>query len=146
MTEKRANFLKDVRHEIEMLREHTTEAEKSKLDFHLFNPHFKSKCIYGQLTGSCESVRAKELMDKCCIKVMNLKESYFLAYSPSVDDERFVINGKYDGQTWGNYFDGLFIRSYSYMSALEAYIFTDNCDAKDVMDYIKGEIDNLELQ
>lgn len=34
MTEKKANFLKDVRHEIEMLREHTTEAEKSGSDFH----------------------------------------------------------------------------------------------------------------
>lgn len=77
---------------------------------------------------------------------MKLNGTYFLSYGPSIDDEEFVINGKYDGQTWGNYFYGLLTRSYSYISALEAYIFTDSCNVVDIINYIKGEIDNLELQ
>lgn len=63
-------FLSDVMHEIEMLKEHATLVEKERLDFKQFDPADIQCCIYGQLTGSCESNRAKELMDLSCIRVL----------------------------------------------------------------------------
>ena len=95
-------FFKDVRHEIEMLRLHATDKEKENLNFFGFNPVRPRRCVYGQLTGDCQSKRAKELMDLACIRLMNFEKG--------VDDDdtnfdyessNFRINGSYEPtKTW----------------------------------------------
>ena len=96
-------FLKDVKHEIDMLKKYGTKEELDRLNFSTFNPNMVIDCIYGQMTGSCMSSRAKELMDKSCIRTMNLVYG-----SCSVVNKTFRqvstkggINGDYDGKTWG---------------------------------------------
>ena len=48
--------------EIETLREHATAEEKARLDYIAFDPNNGRTCIYGQMTGHCNSERANELM------------------------------------------------------------------------------------
>jgi len=143
ISQKRQKFLLDVMHEIDMLKLHATDAEKAKLNFYEFDYDSPTRCIYGQLTGKCASPRAKELMGVACIRVMHLDKGISSVANVEIDDEKFTINGEYTGQTW----DGTkwSIRNYSYLSALEAYIATKDAKNADVIAYIKGEIETLEL-
>lgn len=105
-------FLADVMHEINMLKQHGTAEEIAGLNLDTFWGHSQTSCIYGQMTGNCQSPRAKELMDSSCIRVMHLDASG----TDSIDDvgiesEEFAINGEYSEQTWRN--AGLQVRYYS---------------------------------
>lgn len=48
-------------HEIKGIREHATLEERNDLFFAYLDPRHENKCIYGQMTGSCYSKRAKEI-------------------------------------------------------------------------------------
>ena len=142
-------FFKDVRHEIEMLKTHATKEEKNALNFTDFNPVEIYNCIYGQMTGDCRSLRAKELMDLSCVRVMDLvhgvdsdEDNNFVFDSP-----KFTINGLYNSaNTWFGYQgNGIYARSWKHLSALEGYINLKNAKNKNVIAYIKGEIDKLIL-
>ena len=54
-----------VRKEINLLRIHATDEEKSRLNIDTFNGGYTDSCIYGQMTGNCCSERAKELIKLC---------------------------------------------------------------------------------
>lgn len=47
------------------LRNKITNSEKFKLDSKTIIARFKTNCIYGQITGNCDSVRSIELMNQC---------------------------------------------------------------------------------
>jgi len=68
----KSEFINDVIKEVKSLKKHATKRELSKLDFTTFNQQDPKECIYGQMTGDCESDRSKKLMDKSCIRVMSL--------------------------------------------------------------------------
>lgn len=59
-------FKELVTNEAILLKKHATKEEISRLNFDTINPTHNFKCIYGQMTGSCESFRAHELMLLCC--------------------------------------------------------------------------------
>jgi len=139
-------FLLDVRHEIDMLKLHATDAEKARLDFDRFDYTSQFRCIYGQLTGNCDSKRAKELMDLACVRVMHLGSSgvHELDQCDITDlDFKNKINGKYTGQTWED--KGWSDRSFHYLSALEGYIATKGAKNEAIIEYIKGNTDKLKL-
>jgi len=138
-------FLADVMHEIEMLKKHATIEEKEALNFNLFDPFFESTCIYGQLTGNCRSERSKELMGLSCTRVMNL--DFGASELKGYTFRKIVskINGEYKGQTWGGKGFTLLHRDWSYLSALEGYINLSKAKNKQIIAYIKGEIDTLKL-
>jgi hypothetical protein len=120
--------------------------KKSKLDFKTFDSLCAGTCIYGQMTDDCSSIRAKELMDLACIRVMNLKNGVGDIENLDIEDERFVVNGEYKGQTWKSIGSiNLYKREYSHLSALEAYIATRNANNEDIIKYLKGEINTLIL-
>lgn len=98
-------------------------------------------CIYGQMTGSCENSRAKELMDKACVRVTNKDSNSFehRKFEEVIDK----INGAYEQQTWVP--KGFHERNYTYLSMVEAYIFLNGSSPKNIMDYLKGEVETLEL-
>src|SRR5262245_41671762 len=50
-----------------------TLAEAQRLNHISFNPNWKKDCIYGQLTGDCDSPRAYELIHQCCPRVYKHK-------------------------------------------------------------------------
>lgn len=137
-------FLQDVRTEVESLKANATPEEVANLNIKTFDFDNQDNCIYGQMTGSCESVRAKELMDKACVRVTNvikwgMRDRTFEAFKDN-------INGEYTGQTWGHdRTDGTYQRSYSHLSMVEYYISLDGSSPENIMKYLKGEVETLEL-
>ena len=49
------------------LRKHATKKERGRLDFSSIYPFYHRLSIYGQMTGSCYSKRAAELLKKCAM-------------------------------------------------------------------------------
>jgi hypothetical protein len=144
--EKRKQFLQDVMHEIQSLRDNATPEEKDELDFDTFDYEEPRRCIYGQLTGDCASLRAKELMDAGCIRVMDVQDGVDDIKEVDIEDEVFNINGKNRGQGWKcDRFSKDWSRVYTHLSALEGYICTAGAKNKEIIDYIKGNINTLEL-
>ena len=135
------DFKKDTLHEIEMLKQHATDEEKARLNFEDFNYESEYNCIYGQLTGRCDSPRAKELMDLACIRVMGLASGIDNIQNRNISDDAFVINGANTGQGWTE--NGY--RKYKHLSALEAYIGTKRAKNKEILEYIKGNLNKLTL-
>jgi len=133
-------FLADVMHEINMLKQHATQEEISRLDISTFDHTRVVECIYGQMTHSCMSSRAKELMDLACVRVLDVKVGVDSIDGCDIESSEFNINGEYSGQTWAS-----IGRNFSYLSALEGYICTKNANIEGIIQYLKGEIDTLEL-
>ncbi len=134
-------FLADVKHEIDSLKANGTKEELSKLNLDIFDPDNANNCIYGQMTGDCESSRAKVLMDKSCVrqtKAVNSGVRDFRNKTYSEASEN--INGQYEGNTWiGS------ARTYTYLSVLEAYICLKNANISGIISYMKGEADDVKL-
>ena len=136
-------FLADVEHEIRMLKEHATQEEVEKLDFQLFNPRRSDGCIYGQMTGECDTPRAKELMDKACIRVLDFGPGYDLEDCSSFIAIKENINGSYTGQDW--YSGDNIERHMFYLSSLEGYICFKNAKKEHIIDFLKGKVETLKL-
>lgn len=138
-------FLDEVKQEIENIKKFATDKEKQNLDFDSFNADSPTSCIYGQLTGDCESDRAIKLIRKCCKRYF-----HFLIYGIDVDDEftfkdiKESVNGekmpdKFDKNDFG-------IRNYEYHSLLEGFIKLKNANNKNILSYIKGKTSKLVLE
>lgn len=128
-------FLADVMHEINALRQHASIVEKGRLNFNYFDPNSKLNCLYGQMTGSCKSARASELIDLCCIRVV-INDGELDSFADILPK----VNGAYNRFEFENgrrYIDLL--------SSLEGYIMADTAKNEKVIQYIKGETDNLTL-
>lgn len=139
-------FKADVLHEATMLKHHATEEERLKLNATILTPTNKRLCVYGLLSGSCDSVRAKELMDLCCIRVMSLSSLMYEMTEAALAEMVSEVNGAYTGQTWATqYSHGLYSRYYKYMSVLEAYICSPEANTVGLIDYIKGVTETVEL-
>lgn len=142
---KRQSFLKDVEAEVKALKKNATKEELANLDFEEFDPTNIKRCIYGQMTGSCKSPRAKELMDSACIRVFNL--GYTDIENAPVTEALKVLNGGYEGQTWnGGMYEGMFSRSFNYLSALEGYIATKNAKNKHILAFLKDRSRKIKLK
>lgn len=66
---KKFNYPALVIQEAKNLRKLATREEKDQLNLVTLNPRNEWKCIYGQMTGSCFSDRAEELIVKSCQRV-----------------------------------------------------------------------------
>jgi hypothetical protein len=143
---RRQDFLNDVMHEIDMLKKHGTNEELARLNFNTFSYDSFSGCIYGQMTGVCSSERAKVLMDKSCIRVMNIQPN---EKNLSIRQSNFTkvkewINGENTGQGW-NVYDDFQTRNYRHLSALEGYICLKGSKNKQIIKYLRGEQETLKL-
>lgn len=89
-----------VKEEASKLKKFATKEELDRLDFKRIDPMSGFDCIYGQMTGSCFSTRALELVQKCAIPYsssiymfsepkLKFNEEYFRSYSPI---EYFIYN------------------------------------------------------
>lgn len=118
-----------VREEARNLREKATKEELGRLDFDTLNPMSERRCIYGQVTGSCISKRAVELIQNCCNKVVSANGK-----GSDVSDAALDFEGL-----------NLFNSRFSYWSPIELYIGRDGAKNANLIAYLKGEIDTLEL-
>lgn len=146
-------FLQAVEHELRTLKDIATKEELSSLSLYGFNPTVYDSCIYGQMTGSCYSVRAKELMDKACVVTTQpieidgeIKGGIYEFRGQTFSKVKPFINGKNNGQGWRD--EGgswLHSRSYNHLSALEAYICMDARKIEHIISFLRDESKELTL-
>ncbi len=135
-------FLADVEHEVRAIKANATPEEIEKLNFSRLNPLRPTNCIYGQMTGICNSKRAEELMNKSCIRqTVQTKYGVEDFEDKSFTEIKGLINGEYKKSTW-EVSSG---RTYSYLSALEAYICLKGAKNENIIKFLKGETETLEL-
>lgn len=129
---KKLTFPALVREEAENLKKFATKRERSSLDFQNFHARGIDSCIYGQLTGSCFSSRAKTLIKKCARRVYKCMGSR--SQSESLSNR---LNGKP-----GN-------NRHEYWSPIEVFISQPhqknmiNGANERLIKYLKGEIETL---
>lgn len=140
------NLIDDVKKEAQALRVHATEEERGNINIRDFDPASYDGCIYGMATGSCHSERAAELIEKCCVR-------FFL--NKGEDTSGFTAI-RYEG------FKGIAKRVISenisdlfesragytapkYFSAIEAYILLPEAKNANLIAYLRGETNDLDL-
>lgn len=131
-------FPKLVIEEAKSLRMLATDAEKNRLDFDRLNPESKLSCIYGQMTGSCFSERATDLIKSSCVRVYNKFDS------DSVDNEFVDSNIKLNGKPK----ETGYARCGKWYSPIEVFISkayrqSDTVTLIRLIKFIKGEIKTL---
>lgn len=138
------NLKEDVRKEAEALRVHATSNELKNINLEAFNPRHYDGCIYGMCTGDCHNERAIELIQQCTPRFF--KEEIFEDI-PVFGVEGIVKNA--NGTTVSNLFgertgeyEG---EGYVHYSAIEAYILLPEARNANLIAYLRGETDNLDL-
>lgn len=133
----------DVLTEANNIKQHATEVEKAYLDFNTLDPSKMDKCIYGQMTGNCDSTRSIELISKCACRFIvdsgltSIKAEGFERIQRKVNGE-VVEDLQFKRLTsWSNY--------QAHFSAIEAYILLPEAKNADLIAFIKGESDTVEL-
>jgi len=125
------------------LRKYTTQTELKQLSFDKLDTQSRVACIYGQLTGNCDSDRARELMNKSCTRVYGRKNKYMIINSnnwwvATVKD--CPVNGPLTEEMKRSYF----------FSPIEVFIDQPrnkkNGNNEQLIKFIKGEIDILNFK
>ncbi|MDL5044618.1 hypothetical protein QQ054_00965 [Oscillatoria amoena NRMC-F 0135] len=113
-----------VRQEADNLKIHATTQELSYLSFQTIDPDQIFNCIYGQMTGDCTNFRAVELLNYCAVPYSNRLDIY---EQPRKQEFKrfFLMNNPF--------------------SAIEFYIYQIDAKNENLISYLKGETDNLEL-
>lgn len=135
-------FLEDVRQEAQALRENATKEELAKLNFDKLRPSRPSGCIYGLMTGHCDSRRGTELIFICCPRYVNNPQS---KCTPLKNLVEHVNGSKIKGVESADDFYDHRERGFYHLSAIEAYIMSPEGNNENLISYLKGEIDTLEL-
>lgn len=130
----------DVRKEAEALRVHATKEERERLDFCKLNPRREDRCIYGQMCQSCHSVRAVSLIQVCTPRFFRDERFTRIAY------EGFNgIQKRVNGESVVNFIEDRSNELIGHFSAIEAYILLPEAKNANLISFLKGETDNLEL-
>lgn len=121
-------FHKHVKHEIEQLLIYATKEERDKLDFNSLHPRNPCLCIYGLMTGSCNTARSKELRKFCC--------NVFFGGIKGINSDCYYYSKR-----------NITKESFTGFSPLEVYITLDQNNNEDVIKVLREEmsIDKLEL-
>lgn len=127
-------FKEDVRKEAEALKIHATVEERERLSEALLRPELIDRCIYGLMTGNCRSERAMQLIKSCC-------KAYILnaEFKPISGDTDW--NKVYTAPTDVIGAEG----SLTYLSAIEAYIILPEAKNANLIAFLRGETETLEL-
>lgn len=117
------DFLIEVMSEIDRIKSKATKEEISLLNFKSFNHYSSGSCIYGQMTGSCDSRRAEKLMRKSYANIsLNL-----ISKKDNFKDQDFQKGCCF--------------------TALEKYLYMVGATMHEkIIKYLKGEINELILK
>lgn len=143
MTYTREDLINDVTKEAQALRVHATAEERSKLSFESLKPSNMNNCIYGLMTGNCFTERAALLIDQCCVRFFKheIMPDYFRV-SATIDNILKGVNGvKVENfvEERTGIADGM------HYSAIEAYILLPDAKNANLIAYLKGETETLDL-
>jgi hypothetical protein len=123
----------DVQKEAEALRVHATKEERERLDIETLNPAYSSECIYGQMCESCRSERAVVLIKNCCTSF--IRNSEFMPITGGTNwNDAHALPSKATSAT-----------TVEYLSAIEAYIIMPEANNANLIAYLRGETETLEL-
>jgi hypothetical protein len=139
MTYTKKQFLEDVAKEAKALKEHAKQDELADLNFDELVPTDFSQCIYGQITGDCNSPRALALIEKCCTKYFVNNMTYIQNNGMSAVKESVA------GLVAPSNFKSNRGWMINYLSSIEAYIVTPHAKSKNLIAYLKGETNDLKL-
>lgn len=117
--------------EAKKLKMAATKEEISKLNIGTCDADSFRRCIYGQMTGTCESERAKELISLCCEKIYDARNSFIIAASK--------LNGRPFDETK---FTKSKVRAWNYVSPIECLVLGRNAGREAVnvlIPFLKGE-------
>lgn len=93
---KKAEFLLEVKAELDNIKKKATKEEIGKLNFGLLYINSVSRCIYGQMTGNCRSDRAIEITTKKYSNIGNGNSFSYQSYAiGKKGQERFTPLEKY---------------------------------------------------
>lgn len=124
------SLVKAVHKEAAELFKNAAQEEKDRLDFEGFNPNRGTNCIYGQMAHECRSARAIELLTECApfaIKTESQRDD--VACRLTHEAKEFYAKTFYCDR-W---------------SPIEVYIAQDGADNAQLIAYLKGECDTLDL-
>lgn len=110
----------DVRKEAEALRVHATKEERERLGIEQLDPSDVRLCIYGLMTGECDSARATKLIKKCARVLID--------GACDLDDIKLAAEFK-------NY----------HWSPIEFYITYPEAKNANLIAYLRGETETLDL-
>ena len=125
-------LLELVAEEAALLRKNATPQELAKLDLYTLDPSNANRCIYGLMTGDCTSPRAESFIRTCCKKYVMAKSKSLaggLEYFETTSDFRSRI-----GYVWDCF------------SPIELYISLRSTNPNNLISYLTGETDNIELR
>lgn len=118
------------------LKQYATKEELDNLDLKDLDPLDEDSCIYGQMTGGCNSERAQELIMLCANRVYDVKHV----------DHNFDLNANVNGSPYK--VRKISSRSQQYQSPIEMLIYSSNggegAQAK-LIAFLKDETQTLEL-
>jgi hypothetical protein len=131
----------DVRKEAEALRIHATKEELTNLSIKELFPESIYGCIYGMMTGSCNSERAASLIDLCACRY--IKDACLTEVGEQGFDR---IQKKVNGATVEGFIKNRTRGSYvTHYSAIEAYILLPEANNANLIAYLRGETETLTL-
>ncbi len=148
-------FLADVKAEAKALRQHATKEELGRLNFEKLESRNFERCIYGQSTGNCFGNRAAELIFKCCPRYFKAEADTELGEEVPIETSskkyessfREYVNG--EKPVGVNSAEGLYQNrnrtSTLHYSAIEAYIMYPFARNENLISYLRGETDDLNL-
>lgn len=136
-------LIADATKEAIALKEHATKNELNKLNFDLLDANHICKCIYGQMTGDCFSHRAAQLIEKCTPRYFSVD---YLTPDSNITTMKKIsaaANGteveNFEKQRVNAHFES------PHFSAIEAYIAFKGNKNKNLIAYLKGETNDLNL-
>lgn len=136
-------FFEDVKAEAMALKDHATPEEIAKLSFKDLRPDSPIMCIYGQMTGSCKTQRAADLVFACCQRFVENDGDFM---GEGMDAVLENVNGKrIKGIKTGSELGTQRRESITHFSAIEAYILIPEAKSASLIAFLKGESDTLEL-
>lgn len=139
MIDKEQELLKQVKKEATKLRDNITEEERNKLNYATLAGTSRRRCIYGQITGDCNSYRATNLIKLCAEKVYINKagENHFANIKLSFNK----LNGSPKNLIRNQYFSPIEVLLYD----KKKYIYeNDNTGIiKKLVNFLKKDSDTL---
>jgi hypothetical protein len=127
-----------VRIEADNLRKHASGSELSKLDFDSLDVNNTQLCVYGQMTGFCHSPRAIELIKSSAQEFVFVNEDSGFIELEFENFKNRWIRKEFKSVNSVEY-------SERYFSPIETYIYQTDAKNKELIEYLRGETDTLEL-
>ena len=134
----------DVRKEAEALRIHATKEERGRLDISDLDPSHARHCIYGQMTGHCDSNRSIELIELCTARYVR-DFSLMLIVKDGFNRISDTVNGVTVANLNKKRPTILDTEDVSHYSMIEAYILLPEANNANLIAYLRGETETLTL-